>query len=175
MRWHSRKRWNWFTIFEEGKSLYGNLSLTKKFLIQPTIGFCLWKKWPSTVISKKIKLSQVELSQVESSWVKLSQAEPSQAKSTKLVQVTLLKTLSSHFQYAWTASSGTNKPNLSDKRKIGLKILTKNSLVKISKTVFPKIWPSIIIFWSYMAHVIDSHIFFNSYTIMVFRFYFQNV
>ena len=73
MWWHSRKRWNWFTIFEEGNSLYGNLSLTKKFLKQPTKGFCLWKKWPSTVISKKIKLSQAELSRVKLSQAKLSQ------------------------------------------------------------------------------------------------------
>ena len=154
MRWHSRKRWNWFTIFEEGKSLYGNLSLTKKFLKQPTKEFCLWKRLPSTVISKKIKLSQVKLSRVE-----LSQAEPSQAKWSQVEPSQ--PNLSSHFQNAWTASSGTNKPNLFDKPKIGLKILTKNSIVKISKTVFPKIWPAIVIFWSYTAHVIDSHIFFD--------------
>ena len=93
--------------------------------------------------------SRAESSWAESSWAESSQVEPSQPN------------LSSHFQNAWTASSGTNKPNLSDKPKIGLKILTKNSIVKISKTVFPKIWPAIVIFWSYTAHVIDSHIFFD--------------
>ena len=46
--------------------------------------FCLWKKWPSTVISKKIKLSQAKLSQVELSQAKLSQVN--QIGSSKAIE-----------------------------------------------------------------------------------------